>query len=147
MKMLVSLCIMLFLMNSFTPAYGINRSSLESSETRSAAIKNLLIGLSSDNFGLRTSSAYVLGEIEAEEAVIPLMKMLRTEESENARIVAALALYKINTDKGLFAVKQATRFDESERVRKMCTNFYNETLREKYGTIEFSSDNSEVALK
>ena len=65
----------------------------------------------------------MLGEIRAEEAVYPLMKMLRTEDCEESRIVAALALYKIDNPKGLFAVKQATRFDNSERVKKCAKIF------------------------
>jgi HEAT repeat protein len=89
-----------------------------------AAIANLLVGLNSDNYGLRTSCAFMLGELKASQAVIPLMKMLHSEKSDDARIVAALSLYKIGNPIGIFAVKQAGRFDDSERVRKMCSNFY-----------------------
>jgi HEAT repeat protein len=127
--------------------YGFDKSSIQNTETKEAAITNLMIGLHSNNFGLRTSCAYMLGEIRAEQAVIPLMKMLRTEKNEDARIVAALSLYKINDSRGIFAVKQAIKFDDSERVRKLCFNFYNQTLRNRYGLTEQSYDNSEVALK
>ena len=130
-----------------TTSSAFDRSSLNNPSIRKDAITNLLIGLQSDNFGLRTSSAFMLGEVKAEEAVLPLMRMLRTEESEDARIVAALALYKIDNPKGIFAVSQAKRFDNSERVRKMCANFYNETLKIKYGINESYSDSSEVAIR
>jgi len=60
-------------------------------------IKSLMLGLSSDNFGLKTSAAYMIGELKVESAVIPLMRMLRNEESDKAKIVAALALYKLGT--------------------------------------------------
>jgi len=129
-----------------TPSYGFDRSSLQNSVTKKAAVTNLLIGLSSGNFGLRTSSAYMLGEIKADEAVVPLMKMLRNEKNEDGRIVAALALYKINDSRGIFAVKQAVNFDESNRVRKLCTNFYNQSLREKY-LIDSADADTVVALK
>jgi hypothetical protein len=128
-------------------SYGFDKSAVENMETKKAAIKNLLIGLKSENYGLRTSAAFILGEIKAEEAVLPLMHMLTTEDCENARIVAALALYKIDNSKGIFAVKQAIRYDDSERVRKMCTNFYYENLRLKYGFPVYSADSSEVATK
>lgn|SRR5574338_244298 len=128
-------------------SYGFDKSALENTETKKAAINNLLIGLESENYGLRTSSAFILGEIKAEEAVLPLMHMLTTEKCENARIVAALALYKIDSPKGIFAVKQAIRFDDSERVRKMCTNFYYENLRLKYGLPNYATDSSEVATR
>jgi len=126
---------------------GFDKNSLKDPETRKAAIVNLLIGLNDDNYGLRTSSAYMLGEIKADEAVIPLMNMLRTEKNEDGRIVAALALYKINDSRGVFAVKQAMKFDNSGRVKKMCTNFYNQVLRERYLPDEYGVDSSDVAWK
>ena len=127
-------------------ASGFDKNALRNPETKKAAIENLLIGLSSDNFGLRTSSAYMLGEIKADEAVVPLMNMLRTEKNEDARIVAALALYKIEDSRGVFAVKQAIRFDKSDRVKKLCSNFYNQILRERYFPVEYA-DSIDVAIK
>ena len=138
-----ALILFLFVITSF----GFNIESLKNPETRKKAVENLLNGLQNDNYGPKTSSAFMLGEIRAEEAVYPLMNMLKTEDCEESRIVAALALYKIGNPKGIFAVKQATRFDNSERVRKMCTNFYNETLRERYGAIKFDKEDSEVAIR
>lgn len=93
-------------------------------KVKDCAIASLIIGVNSDNFGLRTSSAYMLVELKCEEGVIPLMKMLKSEDREDARIVAALALLKIGNAKGIFAIKQAIRFDDSERVRRLCANFY-----------------------
>ena len=87
-------------------------------------VASLIMGINSDNFGLRTSAAYMLGELKCEKGVIPLMRMLKSEDREDARIVAALALLKIGNAKGIFAIKQAIRFDESERVQKLCAAFY-----------------------
>ena len=128
-------------------AYGFDNSDIDDAKTKKAAVTNLLIGLQSDNYGLKTSSAFMLGEIRAEEAVIPLMRMLRTEKHEDARIVAALALFKINDARGVFAVKQAIKFDNSERVRKMCSNYYHEILRERYGIDGNTEYTNEVASK
>jgi HEAT repeat protein len=102
---------------------------------------NLLIGLSSENLGLRTSSAQMLGDMLSQKAVFPLMSMLKGDEHEEARIVAALALSKIGSPVGIFAVKQATRFDESERVRKMCSNFYNAIVSVSYDDLLFIASN------
>lgn len=88
--------------------------------------KNLLVGINSENFGLKTSSAYFLGENKSSKAVIPLLKMLHNEESEEARILAALSLVKIGNPVGVYAVKMAAKFDNSEKVRKMCVKFYND---------------------
>ena len=86
--------------------------------------ENLLVGLNSDNFGLKSSSAQILGDIQSKKAVIPLMRILKDSHDERLRIVAALSLYKIQDARGLFAVKQAVKFDDSARVRKLCNNFY-----------------------
>ena len=85
---------------------------------------NLLIALNSNNYGLKTSAAQILGDVKSEKAVIPLMRILKSSGDENLRIVAALSLYKIQNPRGLFAVRQAVKFDESTRVRKLCLNFY-----------------------
>ena len=92
--------------------------------------QNLIVGLESDNMGLRTSCAYFLGEIKSQKAVIPLMKMLKSSEAVEERLVAALSLSKIRSEKGLFAVKQRIKFDDSERVQRICQIFYNNYLLE-----------------
>ena len=92
-KSVITYSILLLLLFSFTTtlAEKPNNSDYSTFET------NLLVGLNSDNQGLMVSSAYFLGEIKSEKAVIPLMAMLHSSESQAARQVAALALYKITT--------------------------------------------------
>ncbi len=119
----LTLVAMLVLLFSVTTLAG-NKTNEKKETAHKAAIENLLVGLSSNNYGLKTSSAYVLGELKAEKAVIPLMRMLHNEKTEDARIVAALSLYKIGNPVGIYAVKMARKFDSSERVRKMCSNYY-----------------------
>ena len=96
--------------------------------------KNLVIGLQSDNLGLKTSSAYLLGEIGTSSSVIALMKVLKSGNTEEERISAALALTKINTDKAMFAVKQRAKYDESERVRRCCSMLYQQNVMDKART-------------
>lgn len=94
-------------------------------KNREGVVKSLLMGIKSDNYGLRTSAAYMVGELKISEAVIPLLRMLRDESSEEARIMAAVALFKIADARGIYAIKQAIRFDDSLRVSKMCEKIYN----------------------
>jgi HEAT repeat protein len=119
-----SICILLcIVINSVSLAANPDEKK---AEVKTALIEeNLLEGLQSDNLGLRISSAYYLGEYKSEKAVLPLVKMLHTEKEESARIQAALSLVKIGNAKGVFMVKQASRFDESKRVRNFCAKFYN----------------------
>ena len=86
---------------------------------------NLLVGLKSENLGLRLSCAYYLGEIKSQKALIPLLALLRENNSEDERIMAALALAKIDSQQGLYAVRRVGELDENTRLRKLCCRFYN----------------------
>jgi hypothetical protein len=116
-------------------------------QIRDNTVESLIIGLNSDNLGLRSSSAYMIGELQLSQAVIPLLRILHTEKNEELRIAAALALYKIGSPIAINAVKQAIRFDDSERVSKLCANFYSQYLRNKFNDEELNVDVSKTALK
>ena len=118
----------LFLVLSSTTFAGDGNSEVVVKES---TIASLLEGLTSDNLSLKSSCAYMLGELKVTEAIIPLMRILHNDVNEELRISAALALYKIGTPMSIYAVKQAGRFDESERVNKLAQNFYAEYLRQK----------------
>jgi HEAT repeat protein len=120
---LAALALMLF---ASTMVAGEDQSTILSAAQYAGAEQNLLIGLQSDNQGLRESSAYMLGELGSGRAVIPLMGMLRSDDSESSRIVAALALTRIGDARGVYAVKRAASFDESVEVQKKCAFFVNE---------------------
>ena len=90
----------------------------------SNTIESLMIGLNSSNLGLRTGSAFMIGELDIKNAVVPLMKILRNDKCEEAKIVAALALYKLGTPMSINALLQAARFEDNNRVRKICSRFY-----------------------
>ncbi len=89
------------------------------------AVQNLLNGVSSTNDGLRRSAIYQLGELQAEDAVIPLMRVLRSCTDERCRVAAAWALCKIGDERGVYAVKQAVRFDDSQKVKLHAAWYYN----------------------
>ena len=99
------------------------------------AVQNLLNGVSSTNDGLRRSAIYQLGELQAEDAVIPLMRVLRNCTDERCRVAAAWALCKIGDERGVYAVKQAVRFDDSQKVKLHCAWYYNLYVAE--GTFAF----------
>lgn len=98
---------------------------------------NLLVGLASDNEGLKFSCAYFLGEMKSSKSVIPLMKLFHNGESDEVKIIAALSLCKIKSERGVFAVKRGITFADSERVQRLCEIFYNQHLRdERKGEVE-----------
>ncbi len=96
---------------------------------------NLLIGLATNNIGLQRSCALMLGKIESDRAVIPLMATLHNHPDGNVRIAVAWALCKIGDARGVYAVKMATKYDESDRVQATCAWYYENLV--KRGTFTF----------
>lgn len=121
-----------------------------STEKYERAEATLLAGLASDNEGLRESSAYMLGELKSEKAVIPLMAILRCESCNTARIVAALALCRIGDARGIYAVKQSVQFDDDAAVQQRCAYFYNEYVQPgtfNFTTVDKPAVNVDVAVR
>ncbi|MCH7770695.1 MAG: HEAT repeat domain-containing protein [Bacteroidetes bacterium] len=133
---ILALTVLLFMLSNTTFA-GDSKSEVDVKES---TIASLLEGLTSDNLGLKSSCAYMLGELKVTRAIIPLMRILHNDVNEGLRISSALALYKIGTPMSIYAVKQAGRFDESYWVNKLAQNFYAEYLREHFS----NTDNTEA---
>ena len=101
----------------------------QNSSEMEACFKTLQQGLNSDNLGLQAGCAYMVGELSCQRSVITLLKLLHDCPSEELRILAALSLYKIGDSRGIFAIKQAIKFDESKRVQRMCEIYYKAYLQ------------------
>ena len=127
MKNLRSIAVISFLLLFTISSFGKSKTSC----TYEQIEDNLIVGVESDNFGLRMSCAYFLGEIKSEKSVIPLMKMLKSSNNEKERIMAALSLSKINTAIGNFAVQRRAIFDDSKRVRRLCSIFHKQMKLDK----------------
>jgi len=80
----------------------------------------LIQGLDSKNMGLSASSAYMLGEIKSEYSVNKLAKILRESDNEKLKIMAALSLYKIDTERSRFVLKQRCKYEQNKNVKKFC---------------------------
>ena len=132
----------LLLVLSSTAFAGDDKSE---ADVKESTIASLMEGLTSDNLRLKSSCAYMLGELKVTEAIIPLMRILHNDVNEELRISAALALYKIGTPISMYVVKHAGRFDESARVNKLAQNFYAEYLREKFNNTDNSETDSFIA--
>ena len=102
-------------------------------EKKEAAVNNLTVGVNSDNSGLRASSACqiyrliedkYLKDADASKAMIPLLNMLENGTSEDERIAAAVALYKLGNAIGIYRLRGVALFDSNERVGMICKNLY-----------------------
>lgn len=103
---LVALILVLAVSLTTTAFAGADKKDYKPAFQMEKVEANLIAGVRSDNFGLRTSAAMMLGDLKSERAVLALMSMLRNETDERGRIVAALALTKIGHPVGIYAVKQ-----------------------------------------
>lgn len=101
--------------------------------TKEVIEKCYLEGLTSDNEGVQTSAAVFLGYLKSEKAVLPLMKLMRDGNSDEARIIAALSLVRIGKEQGVYMVGRTSLFNSSDRVRKIAEKFYNQFM---YGKID-----------
>jgi len=122
--LIVPLAVLLFSVNLFSQPVPKRKIQLNENQIS----ENLLIGMQSCNKGLCASSTYLIGELCCKKGVIPLLHLLHNAKCEEIRILAALSLIKIGDARGIFAVKQAAVFDESERVKRLCNLFYRATL-------------------
>ena len=73
----------------------------------------------------------MLGELCCDRGIITLLDILHSNPSEELRILAALSLYKIGDSRGIFAIKQSIKYDESDRVSRLCEKFYRAYLQEE----------------
>ena len=133
-KLLISVFTLTVFIFTTLTVFASNKEKESKSEARQKIESNLLMGIKSDNEGLRISSAYFLGELKSEKALLPLMEMLRSEENEGARLMAALSLVKIGSERGLYMLKREAQFNSSKRVRNMCKIFYNAYQMDKVFT-------------
>lgn len=102
-------------------------------DKKSAVVDNLTVGITSDNSGLRTSSANVLTNLitnayledsDARKAMIPLLEMLDKGKTDCERIAAAVALYKLGNGIGIYRLRGVALFDDNEKVSTVCKNLY-----------------------
>lgn len=98
---------------------------------------NMLAGIKSDNTGLQTSCAYFLGEMKSDMALIPLLKLVRNSSSEEARIIAALSLYKIKSKIGMYRLRGLSKTDKSELAKRVFDTIYKKYVSDNYSFREW----------
>ena len=118
-------------------------SNLPPNVNKTLVEDNLFVGMASDNLGLQRSCALMLGKIQSDRAVVPLMAVLHTRADENIRIAAAWALCNIGDARGVYAVKMAVKYDASPKVQATCAWYYENLV--KQGTFSFSQPDLHIA--
>jgi hypothetical protein len=90
---------------------------------------NIVIALESGIPGMQADAAQlvrdlnrILPEESFSECVIPLMAILKNEQQERpVRILAALALDQIGSERGSFAIARTATFTSDPQVKYVCT--------------------------
>ncbi len=85
---------------------------------QSSAIKNLEMGIKSDNAGLQKQSVYYAGKYEIKEVIPALMTALENTKDAGTRKLIVRTLYKIDPAKALKSINNLTAADE--QVKKLC---------------------------
>ena len=135
MKKSIVLLVSLLIIICAVPAMA-RESVLPPNADKELIEENLFIGLASDNLGLQRGCALMLGKIQSNRAVIPLMNVLHINADENVRVAASWALCKIGDARGAYAVKIAVKFDECTKVQATCGWYYENLV--KQGTFTFA---------
>jgi len=92
------------------------------------AIKSLMLGIESDNTGLKKSSIYLSGMYELDGVVETLISQLRKETDPDTRILIALALYKIGNKEGLDAIEELVKNDDNLKVKRISSAILNQFI-------------------
>jgi HEAT repeat protein len=90
------------------------------------AIANLIVGINSENDGLRKSAIYFAGKYDIDQAVDPLIEQLKVEKNPSLRLLIALSLYKIGNEKGLDAIYANVLLEKDPHVKRMCNAIFEE---------------------
>ena len=96
------------------------------------AIANLIVGINSENEGVRKASIYFSGKYQFDHTTDALIKQLNVELNPSIRISIALALYKIGNEKGLEAICNCTSMENDGHVRRIYEAIVEEYAENKY---------------
>lgn len=102
------------------------QNSLSEFTKNKYALDNLIMGIHSDNEGVRKSAIYFAGKYKVLESAEVLIEQLKKEENPGIKVLIALALFEMESKEGLDAVRKLSKNDESVRVRNMATFICNE---------------------
>jgi hypothetical protein len=120
---LVAVLFFLLVSNSF----GQNQKITDLSKHK-YALQNLIMGIQSGNDGVRESSIYFAGQYRFIDTEDALIKQLKVERRSDIKILIGLALFRMNSEKGMNELQRAALRDKDQHVKNMSQAIYNEYL-------------------
>jgi HEAT repeat protein len=113
---------------SFAQVNSEEMTSIKELSGNKFALQNLVASIKSDNPGVKRSSIYLAGKYRIAESEDALIDQLKIEKDPSTRILIALVLYEMGSDKGLPEIRKLSQADNNLKVRRMATQIYNEYL-------------------
>jgi hypothetical protein len=110
-----------------TDAFGQNQKISDLSKHK-YALQNLVLGIHSENKGVRESSIYLAGQYRFIDMENALIEQLKVEKDSDIKVLIGLALFRMNSEKGMNELQMLTKKDSNPRVRRMSQAIYNEYL-------------------
>ena len=92
------------------------------------ALENLVTGIHSENHGVRESTIYFAGQYRFIDTENALIEQLKVEKDSDIKVLIGLALFRMNSEKGMNELQMLTKNDSNPRVRRMSQAIYNEYL-------------------
>lgn len=133
----VTLVLFTLLSTAFVFTNDINAKGLKSKKSKVVvekyelsenSVKSLIMGITSENQGLRKSAIFYAGQYKLEAAVDCLIEELQKEEDSSTKILIALSLYKIGNPIAIDYIKEVAAKDENENVKNMFSTIYSEFI-------------------
>lgn len=90
------------------------------------ALDNIIMGIHSENEGVRKSAIYFAGKYKVKETAQDLIDQLSKEGNASIKILIALSLFEIDSKEGLEEVRKLSLNDNNQKVRRMAAFIYNE---------------------
>jgi len=125
-KLYFALVAILFIL-LVTDTFGQNQKISDLSKHK-YALQNLVMGIQSKNEGVRESSIYLAGQYRFIDTEDALIEQLKVEKDSDIKVLIGLALFRMNSEKGMNELQMLTKKDSNPRVRRMSQAIYNEYL-------------------
>ena len=110
-----------------TDTFGQNQKVSDLAKNK-FALKNLVAGIHSENHGVRESTIYFAGQYRFIDTEDALIEQLKVEKDSDIKVLIGLALFRMNSEKGMNELQMLTKKDSNPRVRRMSQAIYNEYL-------------------
>ncbi|MDT3694785.1 MAG: hypothetical protein ROY99_00250 [Ignavibacterium sp.] len=83
------------------------------------AKQNLITAIHSSNMGVRESAVYLTGKYRFVDLEDELIKQLQVESEADIKVLIGLALFRMNSEKGMRELKEVSIYDQNLKVRQM----------------------------